>query len=398
MKKRIALLLALCMTAALCACGGGKAREEETVLKIGVYEPQSGAYAAAGKQEILGIQYANYVTPTVVIGGKTCRVELVISDNASSVEEADAAASALVSEGCSVVLGSYGSDVSLAASATFSGAGIAAVGISCTDPQITLGNDHYFRICALDPFQGNVLAGLAKKTLGARTAYCLGRYGRDDDRSLIDAFRQAAEGLGISVVTAEFPENTVDFTAYLNAAADEGADVIVAPGEARYALPILEQLAALADAQDDAQALLPALLACDVWDSAAVLSAAADKEIRLYVCAPYAEGADPGFDQGMKEWINASSDALANNGGSDAISSVSAMAYDSYHLVLEAAKKAGSVEKEDILAILPAVAYKGVCGAVSFGASGDAIRDGECIRQADTKEGVWSFVTVAKAA
>ena len=41
----------------------------DKVVKIGVFEPQSGDNGAGGKQEILGMQYANYVQPTVEIGG-----------------------------------------------------------------------------------------------------------------------------------------------------------------------------------------------------------------------------------------------------------------------------------------------------------------------------------------
>ena len=97
MKKIIALVLVLCLALALCACGGGKAKEENNVIKIGVYEPQSGDNGAGGKQEILGMQYANYMTPTVDIGGKTYKVELVYADNESSNDKAVSAATTLIS-------------------------------------------------------------------------------------------------------------------------------------------------------------------------------------------------------------------------------------------------------------------------------------------------------------
>ena len=67
MKKIIALLLAavmvMCLFAGCASSGGSK------VIKIGVFEPQSGDNGAGGKQEYLGMQYANSVTPTVEIGG-----------------------------------------------------------------------------------------------------------------------------------------------------------------------------------------------------------------------------------------------------------------------------------------------------------------------------------------
>ena len=80
MKKAIALALALMMLLALCACGDSDAKQDETpTVKIGVFEPLSGANGPGGKQEYLGMQYANYVTPTVEINGTVYNVELVPS-------------------------------------------------------------------------------------------------------------------------------------------------------------------------------------------------------------------------------------------------------------------------------------------------------------------------------
>ena len=388
MKKIIALVLVLCLALALCACGGSKAKEENNVIKIGVYEPQSGDNGAGGKQEILGMQYANYKTPTVEVGGKTYNVQLVIADNESSNDKAVSAATKLISEGCSVVVGSYGSGVSIAASDTFAEAGLAAIGVTCTNPQVTQGNDHYFRICFLDPFQGTVLANFAHDTLNAKTAYCLGQLGNDYDQGLINYFKQAAEGLGMKVVTAEFPENNSDFTSYLTSAKNEGADVIFAPCSISYAQLIVEQA--------DAQGIEMPLLAGDTWDSNAILAAAEGKNVQIFVSTFYAEGGDPNFEKGIKEWMNSNSEALTNNGGNDMIAAVSVMGYDAYYTALEAIKKAGSADKADILAVLPSVTLTGVSGAIAFDDVGDAIRDSAYIKQANTKDVAWDFVTVAK--
>ena len=80
MKKFFALLLSLAMVLSLAACGSGNnapaasgsaAASGDKVIKIGVFEPQSGDNGAGGKQEMLGMQYANHMTPTVDIGGET---------------------------------------------------------------------------------------------------------------------------------------------------------------------------------------------------------------------------------------------------------------------------------------------------------------------------------------
>lgn len=93
--------------------------------------------------------------------------------NQSSNDKAATAASELVSKGCSVVLGSYGSGVSIAGSDTFKNAGIPVIGVTCTNPQVTEGNTHYFRICFLVPFQCTVLANFAVDNFQARPPYTL---------------------------------------------------------------------------------------------------------------------------------------------------------------------------------------------------------------------------------
>lgn len=172
MKKILALVLAMAMTLSLAACGSsgtsgetadttGDSGSGDKVVKIGVFEPASGDSASGGKKEMLGMQFANSETPTVEIGGETYNVELVYADNGSDTSKAPSAASTLVSEGVSIVLGSYGSGVSIAAADTFAEAQIPAIGVSCTNASVTDGHDWYFRICFLDPFQGSVMAQFA---------------------------------------------------------------------------------------------------------------------------------------------------------------------------------------------------------------------------------------------
>ena len=386
MKKILALILALCMVFALCACGSsdsGAKKDGDTVV-IGVFEPLSGDNGAGGKQEVLGMQYANSVCPTVEIGGKTYNVELVVSDNESSPEKAVSAASKLISAGASVVLGSYGSSVAIAGASTFGDAGIPVIGVTCTNPQVTEGNDHYFRICFLDPFQGTVQANFAHDELGASVAYCLGMLGNDYDQGLINYFKEAAEALGMEVVTESFPEGNSDFTSYLTNAKNAGAEVIFAPTSISYAQLIVEQAAA--------QGINIPICAPDTWDSNVVLAAAQGTDLNINVSTFYAEGGDPEFEEGIKKWMNENSEALANNGGNDMIAAVTVMGYDAYFTALEALKAAGSIDAADVLAALPGVTYTGVSGSIAFDEIGDAIRDTAFIKRANTSDNVWDFV------
>lgn len=136
MKKLIAILLCLVMVVSMVACGGEKnpPPTDEKVITIGVFEPTSGQNGAGGKKEILGIQYANSLYPTVTIGGEEYKIELTYADNQSDSSKAPTAAQQLVSKGVTAVLGTYGSSCAIAGGPYFEQAKIPAIGTSCTNP------------------------------------------------------------------------------------------------------------------------------------------------------------------------------------------------------------------------------------------------------------------------
>ncbi len=397
MKKVLALLLALVMVFALCACGSQPAAAPAAdapaadapaadaaakVVKIGVFEPQSGDNGAGGKQEVLGMQYANSVQPTVEIAGETYNVELVYADNASSNDKAPTAAQTLIAEGVSVVLGSYGSGVSIAAGDTFLSAGVPAIGVTCTNPQVTSECAAYFRICFLDPFQGTVLANFAKSELGASKAYCLAKQGDDYSGGLcnyfIDAFGEA------NCVYEQFPEGTGDYSTYITNAQNQGCDVFFAPVSTEAAAQII--------AKADTQALGMPILAGDTWDSNVILEAAKGTDVKICVTTFYQEGAAPEFDSAIKAWIAGDATNLANNGGNDVLAAVTVMGYDAYFTALEALKAAGSTDPAKVLEALPGVTYTGITGPIAFNEIGDAARDTAFVKECNTETGVWDFV------
>ena len=396
MKKILALVLALVMALGLVACGdkGGEQQEggtpnttgEEKVVKIGVFEPLTGDNGAGGKQETLGPQYGNYVQPTIEIGGETYDIQLEIVDNRTTAENGPSAASELVNRGVSIVLGSYGSGVSMAGGKVFEEAGIPAIGIGCTNPQVTSDCSVYFRVCFLDPFQGTVHANYAYKEMGATKAYTLAMLGSDYDQGLVYYFSEAFKALGGTVTSEDFPEGNANFVSYINNAKSAGAGVIFAPVSTNYAQLIIEAAGA--------QGFEGHLLGSDTWDNNMVIESAKGKSVNVEITTFYQEGGAPEFDAGIKEWMNANADALTNNGGNDMVSAVTAMGYDAYFVALEAIKAAGSTDPAAVLAALPGVSYTGVSGLIEFDEIGDAKRDAAYIKAANTESGEWEFVKV----
>lgn len=401
MKKFLSVMLALAMSMSLAACGGSSGSSDNSgsdnqsgnsassgnkVVKLGVFEPQTGDNGAGGKQEILGMQYANYVQPTVEIGGETYDVQLEIVDNRTSAENGPSAAAELINRDVSVVLGSYGSGVSMAGGKVFEEAGVPAIGVTCTNPQVTSDCSAYFRICFLDPFQGTVLANYAYNELGVTNAYVLGMLGSDYDQGLVYYFTQAFEKLGGTVTAESFPEGTANFVSYINNAKSAGAGVIFAPVSINYAQLIVEAA--------DAQGFDGSLLGSDTWDSNMVVESAKGKNVHVYVTTFYQEGGNAEFDEGIKKWMNENPDALTNNGGNDMVAAVTAMGYDAYFTALEALKAAGSTDPGAVLEALPSVSYEGITGLIEFDDIGDAKRDSAFIKTANTETGVWDFVKI----
>ena len=399
MKKFLALILVLAMLMAfgLCGCGTNDAADTgaadsgdsaaapagDTVY-IGVYEPQSGDNGSGGKQEILGMQYANSLTPTVDIGGTTYNVELVYADNESANDKAVSAANKLISAGCSVCLGSYGSGVSMAAADTFEAAGIPIIGVSCTNVLVTDGNEIYFRICFTDPDQGTIDANLVH-SMGYNNVYCLAMLGEDYGQGLVNYFVAAAEDLGMTVTQDQFPEGNSDFTSYLTNAKNAGAEVIFAPCSTGYAQLIIQQAAA--------QGLTVPLVAGDTWDSGVISDAcvAANGANEVYCSTFYANGSNPEFEDGIREWINGDSTNLANNGGTDELAATTVLGYDAYYVALEALKAAGSTDPADVFAALPGVTYEGITGNIAFNETGDADRHEAFIKNFDAESGTLVF-------
>lgn len=381
MKKILSVVLCLCLICALMAGCGSKAESGAKKVTIGVFEPASGDNGPGGKQETLGIQYANYLNPTVEINGETYEVVLKIVDNESSNDKAPSAASELVSADCSVVLGSYGSGVSNAGKPIFEAAGVPVIGVTCTNPTVTEGNDFYYRVCFLDPFQGPVLANYAFKNIGASKAYCLSKLGDDYSGGLVNYFAEAFEALGGECVKEEFPEGNADFTSYITNAKNEGCGVFFSPVSIEAAQLIIKAA--------DAQGLDIPLLAGDTWDSNVVSGAAVGTNCQVTVTTFYSDGEDPEFESNIKEWIKSDSTAYANNGDSDVLAAVTVMGFDAYNVALEALRQAGSTDPAAVKAALANVEWDGVSGHIRFNETGDAIVNVAYVKTADNETGLY---------
>lgn len=380
MKKVIALVLALVMVFALCACGSSDsasstkaASSDEKVVKIGVFEPTSGQNAAGGKKEILGIEYAHSLNPTIDINGETYNIELVYADNASDAAKAPSAAQLLISNNVSVVIGTYGSGCAIAAGDLFAEAKIPAIGTSCTNPQVTLGNDYYFRIAYIDPFQGAVMASYALKN-GCKNCVVIVEAGDDYSAGFGNYFSEAMVNGGASCDTVTFQNGETDFSTIMANIKSKGYDGIFAPVSIETAPLIINQAR---EAGVDCQ-----IMAGDTWDDISIAERAGANANGVFFSAFFdasdtSNEAGVEFNKGILEWIAADATRTENNGGAaDAISSVTPCGYDAYMAAYNAILAAQSTDGEAIRDALAGLEVKGlVTGDLKFDENGDAIKN-----------------------
>ena len=380
MKKVIALVLALVMVFALCACGSSDsasstkaASSDEKVVKIGVFEPTSGQNAAGGKKEILGIEYAHSLNPTIDINGETYNIELVYADNASDAAKAPSAAQLLISNNVSVVIGTYGSGCAIAAGDLFAEAKVPAIGTSCTNPQVTLGNDYYFRIAYIDPFQGAVMASYALKN-GCKNCVVIVEAGDDYSAGFGNYFSEAMVNGGASCDTVTFQTGETDFSTIMANIKSKGYDGIFAPVSIETAPLIINQAR---EAGVECQ-----IMAGDTWDDISIAERAGANANGVFFSAFFdasdtSNEAGVEFNKGILEWIAADATRTENNGGAaDAISSVTPCGYDAYMAAYNAILAAQSTDGEAIRDALASLEVKGlVTGDLKFDENGDAIKN-----------------------
>lgn len=385
-EKVFALTLAACLSASLvagCSSSGssGSSNSGEKVVKIGVFEPTTGENGGGGFQEVLGVRYANQVHPTVKIGGEDYKVVLVEVDNKSDKTEAVNAAQKLVSQKVSAVIGSYGSGVSIAAGQIFADAKIPAIGASCTNPQVTQGNDYYFRVCFLDPFQGTVMANYANDN-GAKKAAIITQLGDDYSSGLGSFFKTSFTKLGGTVVSEEqFQTNQTDFKAILTNIKAQNPDIIFAPSSITTAPLIIKQARELG--------ITATIAAGDTWENSTVIENAGTSADGI-VLSTFFDEAEPANDEAAS-FISGFKTYLKEQKQDEIIPAVSALGYDAYLSACKAIETAGTTDGEKIKDALKGVSIEGVTGNISFDENGDAKKDMAFIKTVEN--GKFKFLT-----
>lgn len=374
MKKRFALLTLVLLLGMATACGekdnskvdsqtsGGKT-DDSDVIKIGVFLPLTGESAGGGELELDGINLAYKLYPEVL--GK--KIELVVADNKSDKAESASAVSRLIEKDDVVaILGSYGSSFSMAAGPVVEAAKVPAVSTSATNPQVTLGNDYYFRTCFIDPYQGQVMANFAVNHLGAKNAVIIQEISNDYSVGLADYFQQEFKKItgdeNAILSINNYQTGDKDFSAILNNIKALNPDVIFAPGGFTESALCIQQAR-----QMDMQ--MP-FLGGDTWETNDFLTVGGKEVEGVFFSTAFAR--ESAETEEAKTFLKAYDEL----GTGQEPSALTALGYDTYLIVRDAIERAGSADPQAIRDALAAtVDFEGATGLTTLDENGDAIKN-----------------------
>lgn len=370
MKKKASILLSgiIATSLLLSGCGSAAAPASSSssggdTIKIGILEPMTGAYAAGGAIEVEGIKLANELYPEVL--GK--KIELVTVDNKSDkVESANAASRLVDKEKVSAIIGSYSSSMSMPAGDVIKKAKIPTVAPSATNPLVTQGNDYYFRVCFIDPFQGQVMANYAYNKLSAKKVAIIQEVSNDYSVGLAKFFSDSFKKLtgdDKSVLTlVNYNTGDQDFTAQLTNIKATNPDVIFAPGNFTESALIMKQARQLG--------IKVPIIGGDTWEVNEFLQIGGSS-VEGAIFSTFFTTEKPMTKESEKFLA-----AYAKKYPGKEPAAATALAYDSYIVIRDAIEKAGSADPAKIRDQLAKTKdFQGAAGVITLDENRNAVKD-----------------------
>lgn len=376
--RRISACVALIVVAMLTVLAGGLSAQVEPI-RIGVYEPMTGAMAAGGQMTWEGILLAHEMTPEVL--GRPIR--LFLADNKSDpVESANAVAKLIDQDKVIAIIGSYGSSNSMAGGDVAEKAGIPMITDSATNPLVTEGKDYMFRACFIDPFQGEVMAKYAYGE-GIRKVAILIDVAQDYSVGLANYFEATFKQLtgDARSVVAKVAYNTgdQDFSAQLTQVINSGAEALFVPGYFGDMALVAKQLRALGSK------IL--LMGGDAIDAPELVTIGGEAAEGIVFSTFYSAEA-PATPEAQKfvDAFKAKYGKTPNANG--------ALGYDTYNILVDAIRRAGSDDPKAIRdALANTVDFPAVTGSTTIDESGNATKDAVLLR---VEDGKFRYLTTIK--
>ena len=329
-------------------------------IKLGLVAPLTGPSGVSGKDAENGARMAveDLNAAGILIGGKKYHIELLVQDDAADPRQATSAAQLLVDANVNGVVGHLTSGTSIPASKIYFQAGIPQLTPFTTNPQYTKqGYSSAFRMCPNDDQLSDALGQYATHELAAKKIAVIDdatAYGQ----GLANQFSKKVKSAG-TIITAREQTNdkATDFHAILTKIKRDNPDVIFFGGMGTTAAPLLLQMKSLGIHAKlmggdgiCGPSSLPDLLGKNLIDG-------------QVICADLG-GPD---SKAVEAWAAKFAKRFGPQYGNSKYS------YDAVYVLIEAMKKAGSVEPKTYLPALAAIKFQGITGPIEFDKHGDMV-------------------------
>ena len=355
--SRVALCAVLPGIVALAGCERRPGTAEQSAtgeILVGMYGSLTGDGASFGQSSVEGAQLAveEINNGGGVLGGR--RIRLLVEDDQSRPEEASNAVTKLITQDRVVaVLGEVASRRTLAAAPVSQKYQIPMISPASTNERVTQVGDYVFRVCFIDPFQGEVLAKFAYNDLKARTVAVLKDVSQDYSVGLTDAIQKTFTALGGKVLEpVSYSSGDADFRAILTQVRAQKPDAIFAPGYYPEAAIIARQARELG--------MTMPILGGDGWVGDA-LKNGREALANTFISNHYSgDNPDPvvqNFRKSYRAKFNREPDSIA------------ALGYDAAKVLADAINRAKATDGPSLRAAIAAADVAGVTGRLRMNAN-----------------------------
>jgi len=363
------------MGSILAGCGSTSSNE----IKIGLLNEMTGGNATLGTSITNGAKMA--IKEANAKGGLLGKqIQAVIADNKSEPSESANAMTKLVSQDKVVaVTGMFASSNALAASSVAESTKVPLLAVGATNPKVTVDEkngkvkDYTFRVCFIDPFQGTVGANFVLNSLQLKKAVILVDNSSDYSKGLSAFFKEAFTKGGGSILAEEaYLQKDQDFKTILTKIKALNADVVYVPGYYEEVGKIVKQAREMG--------ITAPIIGGDGWDSPKLVEIATPKALEnTYFTNHYSvdEGSDASkaFVEAYKKEYGQAPDAM------------SVLGYDAANVLIDAIKRANSVEPAKIREALAATKdFVTITGSTTLNESHDAVKNAVIIKMKDGKQ------------
>ncbi|MEP6743659.1 MAG: ABC transporter substrate-binding protein [bacterium] len=340
--------------------GGPGAGGESGQIVVGYYGDLTGRTSNFGQSTKNGVEMAvDEINKAGGINGR--QIKVLSEDDEGRPEKAATVATKLIDQDRVIALvGEVASGNSLAAAPKAQAAKVPMISPSSTNPAVTQVGDYIFRVCFIDPFQGEVMAKFAANTLKAKKAAIMLDFNSPYSRGLTEFFESSFTKLGGQVVTKQsYTQGDRDYKGQLTSIRSANPDVIYVPGYYGEVGVIAKQAKQLGITQP--------LLGGDGWDAPQLWELGGDALNGDFISNHYSvEDPSPAiqkFVSDFKSRYSIAPDALA------------ALGYDAMRVLADAIKRAGTTEGAKLRdAIAATKDFAGVTGVISINGDRNAVK------------------------